>query len=49
MLSLSDYVLAATPLTSETQGMLGPSEFHFMKNSAVFINVGRGAVVDEPP
>ena len=48
MLSLSDYVLAATPLTPETQGMLGPSEFHFMKNSAVFINVGRGAVVDEP-
>ncbi len=48
MLSLSDYVLAAAPLTSETQGMLGPSEFHFMKDSAVFINVGRGAVVDEP-
>jgi len=47
MLSLSDYVLAATPLTPETQGMLGPGEFHFMKNTAVFINVGRGAVVVE--
>ena len=47
MLSLCDYVLAATPLTPETQGMLGPSEFHFMKSSAVFINVGRGAVVVE--
>ena len=47
MLSLSDYVLAAAPLTPETQGMLGPSEFHFMKSSAVFINVGRGAVVVE--
>jgi phosphoglycerate dehydrogenase-like enzyme len=47
MLSLSDYVLAATPLTPETQGMLGGGEFHFMKNSAVFINVGRGAVVVE--
>jgi phosphoglycerate dehydrogenase-like enzyme len=48
MLSLSDYVLAALPLTSETQGMLGANEFHFMKNTAVFINVGRGAVVNEP-
>jgi phosphoglycerate dehydrogenase-like enzyme len=47
MLSLSDYILAATPLTPETQGMLGPSEFHFMKSSAVFMNVGRGAVVVE--
>jgi phosphoglycerate dehydrogenase-like enzyme len=47
MLSISDYVLAATPLTPETRGMLGPGEFHFMKSSAVFINVGRGAVVVE--
>jgi len=47
MLSLSDFVLAAAPLTPETQGMLGPHEFHFMKNTAVFINVGRGAVVVE--
>ena len=38
MLSLCDYVLAAAPLTPETQGMLGPSEFHFMKSNAVFIN-----------
>jgi phosphoglycerate dehydrogenase-like enzyme len=48
MLGLSDYVLAAAPLTVETQGMLGAGEFHFMKSSAVFINVGRGAVVVEP-
>jgi phosphoglycerate dehydrogenase-like enzyme len=47
MLSLSDYIVAAAPLTSETQGMLGYGEFHFMKPSAVFINVGRGAVVVE--
>ena len=47
MLSLSDYVLAASPLTPETQGMIGPGEIHFMKSNAVFINVGRGAVVDE--
>lgn len=47
MLSLSDYILAATPLTPETQGMIGGNEFHFMKNTAVLINVGRGAVVVE--
>jgi phosphoglycerate dehydrogenase-like enzyme len=47
MLGLSDYVLAAAPLTPETKGMLGYGEFHFMKPSAVFINVGRGAVVVE--
>ncbi len=47
MISLSDYILAAAPLTPETQGMIGGTEFHFMKNTAVFINVGRGAVVVE--
>src|SRR5271157_3644236 len=35
MLGLSDYILAAAPLTPETQGMLGYGEFHFMKSSAV--------------
>ncbi|MBV9770251.1 MAG: D-2-hydroxyacid dehydrogenase [Bryobacterales bacterium] len=47
MLGLSDYVLAAAPLTPETRGMLSYSEFSAMKHSAVFINVGRGAVVVE--
>jgi len=47
MLGLSDYVLAATPHTTETQGMLGEAEFQAMKRSAVFINVGRGAVAVE--
>jgi phosphoglycerate dehydrogenase-like enzyme len=47
MLSLCDYVVAAAPHTPETQGMLGYGEFHFMKSSAVFVNVGRGAVVVE--
>jgi phosphoglycerate dehydrogenase-like enzyme len=48
MLGLSDFVFAALPLTPETRGMLGEAEFHAMKRSAVFINVGRGAVVEEP-
>jgi phosphoglycerate dehydrogenase-like enzyme len=48
MLGICDYVLAATPLTPETRGMMGEPEFHVMKSSAVFMNVGRGAVVAEP-
>jgi phosphoglycerate dehydrogenase-like enzyme len=47
VLTISDYVLAAAPLTPETEGMLGDAEFGAMKSSAVFINVGRGAVVAE--
>jgi phosphoglycerate dehydrogenase-like enzyme len=47
MLGMCDYVFAATPLTPETKGMLGEAEFQAMKRSAVFLNVGRGAVVDE--
>ncbi|HTW64035.1 MAG TPA: D-2-hydroxyacid dehydrogenase [Bryobacteraceae bacterium] len=47
MLGLSDFVFTALPLTDETRGMLGQAEFHAMKPSAVFINVGRGAVVVE--
>jgi len=48
MLSCCDYVVVAAPLTSETRGMIGKSEFASMKPSAVVINVGRGPVIDEP-
>ena len=48
MLSGCDYVLVATPLTSETRGMIGEDELAAMKPSAVLINVGRGPVVVEP-
>ena len=47
MLALSDYVLVATPLTSETRGMIGEAELGAMKNSAVMINVGRGPLIVE--
>jgi phosphoglycerate dehydrogenase-like enzyme len=43
----SDYLLVATPLTSETRGMIGAAEIAAMKPSSVLINVGRGPVVDE--
>jgi phosphoglycerate dehydrogenase-like enzyme len=47
MLSVSDYVLIATPLTPETKGMIDEGELRAMKNSAVIINVGRGPVIVE--
>jgi len=47
LLAASDYVLVAMPLTNETRGMIGAGEIAAMKPSAVIINVGRGAVIDE--
>ena len=47
VLSRSDYVVVAAPLTPETRGLIGPAAFEAMKPTAVFINVGRGPVVDE--
>jgi phosphoglycerate dehydrogenase-like enzyme len=48
LMSRSDYVVVAAPLTEATRGMLGKSELEAMKPSAVLVNIGRGAVVDEP-
>jgi phosphoglycerate dehydrogenase-like enzyme len=47
MLAACDYVIVAAPLTPQTRGMLAAREFAAMKPSAVVINVGRGAVIDE--
>lgn len=43
----SDFVLTLTPLTDETSGMFTKEVFRKMKKSAIFVNVGRGAVVVE--
>ena len=43
-----DYLVVTAPLTPETRGMIGAREFAAMKPNAVVINVGRGAVIDEP-
>jgi phosphoglycerate dehydrogenase-like enzyme len=43
-----DYVVSALPLTPETKDFLKAEDFAAMKPSAVFMNVGRGPVVDEP-
>lgn len=47
LLRESDFVLLITPLTPETEGMIGEREFKLMKRSAIFINVSRGQTVDE--
>jgi phosphoglycerate dehydrogenase-like enzyme len=47
LLARSDVVVMAAPLTAATRGMLGARELTVMKPSAFFINVGRGASVDE--
>ena len=48
VLSRADFIVLAPPLTPETTGMIGAAQFAVMKNDAYFINVGRGALVDEP-
>ena len=43
----ADYVVLSLPLTLETRTLFGAAAFARMKPTARFINVGRGAVVDE--
>ncbi|KAG7208619.1 hypothetical protein KM043_014826 [Ampulex compressa] len=46
LLEKSDFVIVAVPLTNETRRMFNDETFGKMKRSAVFVNVGRGMVVD---
>ena len=43
----SDYVLCALPLTESTYHCIGETQFALCKPNCVFINVGRGPIVDE--
>lgn len=47
LLKRSDFVICLIPLTAETKEMFNAGAFRKMKNSAVFVNVARGGVVDE--
>jgi phosphoglycerate dehydrogenase-like enzyme len=47
LMARSDYVAAALPLTSETRRFVDRRAIDALKPSAVFMNVGRGPVVDE--
>ncbi|KAG5882982.1 hypothetical protein JTB14_026440, partial [Gonioctena quinquepunctata] len=44
----SDFVIMAAPLTNETTGMCNDDFFSKMKKTAVFVNISRGQVVDQP-
>lgn len=43
----SDFIVCLTPLTNETRNMFTRETFKKMKKTAIFINAGRGPVVDE--
>ncbi|WP_192947478.1 2-hydroxyacid dehydrogenase [Staphylococcus cohnii] len=47
LLKESDFVICTVPLTPETRDKFDDKAFKMMKNDAIFINIGRGAVVDE--
>ncbi|OZM55960.1 D-glycerate dehydrogenase [Lottiidibacillus patelloidae] len=47
LISSCDYIICLTPLTSETVKLFNATVFKEMKDTAIFINVSRGAVVDE--
>src|SRR5256714_13338442 len=47
MLREADFLVLAAPHTPETEGIIGEAELALMKPSAVLINIGRGALVDE--
>lgn len=45
LLQHSDFVMLATNLTPQTQGLIGRRELQLMKQSAVLVNIGRGRPV----
>ena len=47
LLKTSDIVSVHAPLTTSTEGLMNADAFKMMKSTAIFINVGRGAIVVE--
>lgn len=47
LLKRSDILIVAAGLNPSTRGMLGPAELAMMKPGALFVNIARGAIVDE--
>ena len=43
----SDFISVHVPLSDETRGMFGRSQFEAMKESAIIVNTSRGLVIDE--
>lgn len=47
LLPLADYVVLITPLTQHTRGLFDAARFARMRKDACFINLGRGALIDD--
>ena len=43
----ADFIVSVMPSTEETKHFLDASDFEIMKNTAVFINIGRGDLVED--
>jgi glyoxylate/hydroxypyruvate reductase A len=48
MLKQAEYLVICVPHTPRTENMIGAREFALLPKGAMFINIGRGQVVDEP-
>ncbi len=48
LLERSDVVVVTVPITPETRGMIGARELELLKDSAIFMVVSRGGIVNEP-
>ena len=46
LLSTCDVIVPMVPLTKSTTGLINYSSFHLMKETAIFINMARGKVVE---
>lgn len=47
LLGIADAVVLITPLTPETENLIGPNEIAAMKEGTVLVNISRGAIIDE--
>lgn len=47
LVTASDFIVCLAPLTAETRELFNKETFQKMKNSSIFINASRGAVVNE--
>jgi gluconate 2-dehydrogenase len=48
LLPAADFVILVLPLTKDTHRLIGAGELARMRPGAWLINLGRGAIVDEP-
>jgi phosphoglycerate dehydrogenase-like enzyme len=48
VLESSDYLVLSLPHTEETVGLIGAAELSMLSRGAVFINIARGTLIDEP-